>query len=53
MLIVSLIIVILNLFVDNSHILSNIILSPDLFALFIYLFVNNKLLTIYVTVLTV
>ena len=44
---------ILNLFVNNLYILSDIALSLDSFTLFIYLSVNNRLLTACVTVSTV
>ena len=45
-----LIIAVLNLIANNLHILINIAILPDLFALFVHLSVNNKFLITYVTV---
>ena len=53
MLAVLLIKELLSLSDNSSHILIDIVQLSDLFALFNHLFVNNRLLTSYVTVLTV
>ena len=53
MLTVLLIKELLSLSNDSSYILIDIIQSLDLFTLFDHLFINNRLLTFYVTVLTV
>ena len=49
-LIISLIIVLLNLFINSSYILVDIIQSLDSFTLFDHLSINDRLLTFYIIV---